>query len=77
MANNKTRKAAKSGKKLEPEQDKQKIAQAQREKQQRDLALNKQRAAERTQAALLAQVYDIAQQHAVTIADARRGQECL
>lgn len=67
QANNKARKAVKSGKKVAPQHDKQKLAQAQHEKQQRDLALNKQRDAERAKTALLAEVRDIVQQHSVAI----------
>ncbi|PHS27200.1 MAG: nucleoprotein/polynucleotide-associated enzyme [Methylophaga sp.] len=69
QAKNKAIKAAKSGKKAEPQQDQRKIAQANREKQQRDIELNRQRDAERAKTALLAEVRDIAQQHSVSIAD--------
>ena len=66
-ANDQTRKAIKSGKKIAPQHDKQKLEQAQREKQQRDLELNKQRDALQAQKALLAEVRDIVQQHSVAI----------
>ncbi|MBL1319680.1 MAG: DUF2058 domain-containing protein [Methylophaga sp.] len=67
QAKNKAIKATKSGKKVESQQDTQKIEQANREKQQRDLALNRQRDAERAEKALLAEVRDIVQQHSVAI----------
>ncbi len=68
-ANDQTRKAIKSGKKIEPQHDKHKLELAQREKQQRDLELNKQRDAQQAQKALLAEVRDIAQQHSIAVAD--------
>ncbi|MDQ7072839.1 MAG: DUF2058 family protein [Gammaproteobacteria bacterium] len=68
-ANNQARKAVKSGKKVESQHDTQKLAQADREKQQRDLELNKQRDAERAKKALLAEVQNIVRQHAVAIPD--------
>ncbi|OUR72997.1 nucleoprotein/polynucleotide-associated enzyme [Methylophaga sp. 42_8_T64] len=65
---NKVRQAAKSGQKVESQnQANQQIAQAQRDKQQRDRELNKQRDAEQAKKALLAEVKQIVQQHAVTI----------
>ncbi len=66
-ANNQARKAVKSGKKVAPEHYKQQLELAQREKQQRDLALNKQRDALQAQKALLAEVRDIVRQHSVAI----------
>lgn len=64
---NKTRQAKKSGKAVEEPSSKLQIEQAQREKQQRDLALNKQRDDERAKKALLAEVGQIVQQHKVTV----------
>jgi uncharacterized protein YaiL (DUF2058 family) len=66
--NNKVRQAVKSGQKVELEQpSQQQIEQAMREKQARDLALNKQRDAERAKKAVLAEVRQIVQQHKVDI----------
>lgn len=57
----------KSNLQAETAQTQQQIEQAQREKQQRDLALNKQRDAERAQKAAIAEAKQIAQQHTVAI----------
>ena len=63
---NKIRQAKKSGQEIEAQDPAAiKIEQAQREKQQRDLALNKQRDEERAKKALLAEVGQIVQQHKV------------
>ncbi len=64
---NKIRQAKKSGKAVEESSPKLQIEQAQREKQQRDLALNKQRDDELAKKALLAEVGQIVQQHRVAI----------
>lgn len=64
---NKARQAVKSGKKLEPRMTQQQIEQSAREKQRRDLELNKQRDAERAEKALLAEVRQIILQHTVAI----------
>jgi len=62
---NKNRKAVKSGKKVEANNIQQQLALAEREKQQRDLALNKQRDAEQAKKALVAEVRQIVQQHQI------------
>ncbi|PCH65561.1 MAG: nucleoprotein/polynucleotide-associated enzyme [Gammaproteobacteria bacterium] len=66
--NNKIRQAKKSGQQIEAQDPSTlKIEQAQRDKQQRDLNLNKQRDEARAKKALLAEVGQIVQQHTVTI----------
>jgi len=66
--NNKIRQAKKSGQAIESQQSsKLQLEQAQRDKQQRDLALNKQRDEVRAKKALLAEVGQIVQQHTVAI----------
>ena len=66
--NNKIRQAANSGHKVDTQQpQQQKIEQEKRDKQTRDLALNKQRDAERAKKALLAEVRQIVQQHKIVI----------
>jgi len=64
---NKNRKAIKSGKNVEVDTIQQQLALADREKQQRDLALNKQRDAEQAKKALVAEVRQIVQQHQIKI----------
>lgn len=61
------RKATKAGKQVEGEDLKAELAKAAREKQQRDLALNKQRDQEQAQLALVAEVRQIVSQHRVEI----------
>ncbi|RKZ81219.1 MAG: DUF2058 domain-containing protein [Gammaproteobacteria bacterium] len=63
----KTRKAIKSGEKFEPQALTQEMQQSKRDKQQRDLDLNKQRDADRGKKALIADVRQIVQQHTVDI----------
>ena len=66
---NKARQAVKSGKKVEPETVavKQQLDQERHNKKSRDLELNKQRDAERTDKAIVAEVLQIIQQHSVVI----------
>jgi len=64
---NNNRKAVKSGKHVDTDTMQQQIEQAARDKQQRDLELNKQRDAEQASKALVAEVGQIAQQHKVAI----------
>jgi uncharacterized protein len=63
----KTRKAIKSGENLEPQILTQEMEQSKRDKQRRDLELNKQRDAERAKKALIAEVRQIGQQHSIDI----------
>lgn len=75
----KTRKAIKSGEKLEPKTLTQEMQQSKRNKQQRDIDLNKQRDAERGKKALTAEVRQIVQQHTVDLpkdADVAYNFEC-
>lgn len=67
QTDNKNRKAVKSGKEVQTDNMQQQLEQAAREKQQKDLELNKQRDAELASKALLAEVAQIAQQHAIDI----------
>jgi len=67
QAVSKDRKAVKSGKEVQTDNMQQQIDQAAREKQQRDLALNKQRDAELARKALVAEVGQIVQQHLIKI----------
>lgn len=66
---NKARQAVKSGKKVEPETVavQQQLDQERHNKKSRDLELNKQRDAERTDKAIVAEVLQIIQQHSVVI----------
>ncbi len=65
---NKKRQAVKSGQKVEDQDStQQKIEQEQREKQQKDLDLNKQRDAERTEKALRGEVRQIVLKHKIEI----------
>ncbi len=64
---NKTRKAAKSGQKVDQQGIHQQLQQAEQEKQQRDLELNKQRDEARAKKALLAEVRQIIEQHQVKV----------
>jgi len=63
----KQRKAVKSGKKVEADQMQQQLELSAREKQQRDLALNKQRDERLNHKALAAEVKQIVQQHSIEI----------
>ncbi|PHS71528.1 MAG: nucleoprotein/polynucleotide-associated enzyme [Methylophaga sp.] len=63
----KARKAVKSGKKIVSQTLTKDMEQAKRDKQQRDLKLNKQRDTERTKTALVAEVRQIVQQHSVAV----------
>lgn len=67
QAKNKAIKAAKSGKKVATQQNNQQIEQANRDKYQRDLELNRQRDAKLAATALLAEVRDIVKRHSVAI----------
>jgi len=67
QTNNKNRKAVKSGKDVQTDAMKHELEQAELEKQQRDLELNKQRDAELASKALVAEVRQIVQQHAIDI----------
>lgn len=62
---NKNRKAVKSGKEVKTDGMQQQLEQAAREKQQHDLALNKQRDATQAQKALVAEVGQIVEQHKI------------
>ena len=62
-----TRKAVKSGEKIELQTFTQEMEQSKRDKQQQDLELNKQRDAERSKKALIAEVRQIVQQHRIDI----------
>ncbi len=64
---NKNRKAVKSGKEVQTDGMQQKIEQTAREKQQRDLELNKQRDAEQAEKALVAEVGQIIDKHSIKI----------
>lgn len=66
--NKKIRQAVKSGQKVEPQlSPQQQLQQAQREKQLRDLELNKQRDAKLAKTALFAEVRQIIQQNSIAI----------
>jgi len=64
---NKNRKAVKSGKEVQSDGMQKQIEQAAREKQQKDLELNKQRDTALAKKALVAEVGQIAQQHIIGI----------
>jgi uncharacterized protein YaiL (DUF2058 family) len=65
----KNRKAVKSGQKVEEQGLQQELQKVERDKQQRDLELNKQRDETRAKKALLAEVRQIIEQHKVKIED--------
>jgi len=67
QADNKNRKAVKSGKEVKTDGMQQQLDQAAREKQERDLELNKQRDAALAGKALVAEVGQIVQQHTIEI----------
>ena len=62
---NKNRKAVKSGKEVQTDEMQQKLKQAAQDKQQRDLALNKERDTEQAQKALVAEVGQIVDKHRI------------
>ncbi len=63
----KAKQARKSGREVETDNTQDVLEQQRKEKQQRDLELNKQRDAERAQKALAAEVRDIIKRHAIEI----------
>jgi len=67
QADSKNRKAVKSGKEVKTDGMQQQLDQAAREKQERDLELNKQRDAALAAKALVAEVGQIVQQHTIEI----------
>ncbi|MDC9724691.1 MAG: DUF2058 domain-containing protein [Gammaproteobacteria bacterium] len=64
---NKNRKAVKSGKEVQADVMKQQLEQAARDKQERDLELNKKRDTEQAQKALVAEVGQIVDRHSIEI----------
>ncbi|NOQ94640.1 MAG: DUF2058 family protein [Methylophaga sp.] len=64
---NKNRKAVKSGKEVKTDAMQKQLDQAARDKQQRDLELNKQRDATQAQKALIAEVGQIVERHSIKI----------